>query len=140
MRAILLMLSLPIFMLPVDACFSSIFGRSNDETTKNARAEHEKDGKITMSREDASKLYLQKYGYLRGLRVVVGDKTEEVAITDDEMKKALSMFQEFIGLEANGLLSNETVEKMQLKRCGVRDVKLESNEVTGIFQCGLAKK
>ena len=46
-----------------------------------------------------------------------------------DMERAIRKFQEFAGLEQTGKLSQETVQFMQMPRCGVKDI-IEADEDT----------
>jgi len=64
--------------------------------------------------------YLTKFGYMNPSKSV---KTSALQSLD----QAISKFQAFAGLEQSGKLTEETVEYMQMPRCGVKDI-IEDDE------------
>ena len=74
------------------------------------------------SYQDLAAGYLTKFGYMT-------QKTSVKSSSLQSLDRAISKFQEFSGLEPTGKLNAETVEYMQMPRCGVKDI-IEEDEDT----------
>ena len=59
--------------------------------------------------------YLTQFGYMTQSKSVKSSSLQS-------LDRAISKFQEFSGLEQTGKLTKETVEYMQMPRCGVKDI------------------
>jgi len=59
--------------------------------------------------------YLTKYGYMTKSRSIQSSSLQS-------LDRAISKFQEFAGLEPTGKLTEETIDYMQMRRCGVKDI------------------
>ncbi|PSN48126.1 hypothetical protein C0J52_05810 [Blattella germanica] len=64
-------------------------------------------------------MYLSQFGYLNPQ---VRNPNSGALISADVMKKAISEFQAFAGLNVTGQMDKDTSETMSLPRCGVSDV------------------
>lgn len=94
--------------------------------------------------------YLREFGYLAGEPEPFegdpvfqrrGDHDEEMieaapeaadGVLDDATESAIRRFQEFAGLEVTGEVDAETRRKMNMPRCGVKDVSGLAEFVTGV--------
>jgi len=64
--------------------------------------------------------YLTKFGYMTQSKSVQSSSLQS-------LDRAISKFQEFAGLEQSGKLTQETIQFMQMPRCGVKDI-IEEDE------------
>jgi hypothetical protein len=65
--------------------------------------------------------YLTQFGYMTQSKSVKSSSLQS-------LDRAISKFQEFSGLEQTGKLTKETVEYMQMPRCGVKDIIYEDED------------
>lgn len=64
--------------------------------------------------------YLTRFGYMTQSSSVQSSSLQS-------LDRAITKFQEFAGLEQSGQLTKETVDYMQMRRCGVKDI-IEDDE------------
>ena len=80
------------------------------------------------------KNFLLQYGYFEYTDSTIGKENEEARtielqseIFDESIENAVMQFQEFNRINISGILDKETVRLMQQPRCGVIDIKNETN-------------
>ena len=95
--------------------------------------------------DDIALTYLARYGYLprpaAGGSYTDAAQEEEgvahddpgVAVTEDNVREAVTKFQEFAGLQQTGVVNNETLQLMMTPRCGFRDFEIR-NRTIGEYQ------
>lgn len=78
--------------------------------------------------------YLTRFGYLQHSNS--GGKTSALQSID----RAIARFQEFAGVEQTGKMNSETIEMMQMRRCGVKDIMTEEEELPSIGRNPLRRR